>query len=368
MQLKEIRFGFSAALVLAASFGSALVGAEEVQIEAIRESINDATSDIILKWKGTELAAYFDIYVSDKSSAELNNSVAIAREVPASDLSWQTSNFDRVRPYFIITVAGSDQILAKTAVRLLPLEGGRNFRDIGGYRTEDGRVTKWGKVFRSGAMSGITADDYAFLDALRIQVVCDFRSVAERQQDPTDWKAGNIDYFSWDDVADVSSSVQTLVPSAEMNAGQMMAAGYPDYLVEHGEKYKQVLDSMLADEVPLAFNCSAGKDRAGMATALVLSVLGVPRDTIVHDYSLSDDYVDYMSVFASQFEDSDSPYHYLAQLPEDSLRALMASDPSYMEMALDEVERRYGSMQDFVRHEMGLSDRDIANLQQKLLE
>jgi len=153
-----------------------------------------------------------------------------------------------------------------------------------------------------------------------------------------------------------------------MSAGQLMAAGYPGYLLEHGEKYKQVLDSMLADEIPLAFNCSAGKDRAGMATALVLSILGVPRETIVRDYSLSDDYVDYMTEFAGQIADPESPYRYLAQLSEADLRSLMASDPQYMELALDEVERRYGSMLEFAQSEMGLTNQDVEILRNRLLE
>ena len=60
--------------------------------------------------------------------------------------------------------------------RLLPLEGGQNFRDLGGYRTRDGRTVRWGMLFRSGAMDGLTAADYAYLGKIGIRTVCDFRS------------------------------------------------------------------------------------------------------------------------------------------------------------------------------------------------
>ena len=60
--------------------------------------------------------------------------------------------------------------------RLLPLEGGQNFRDLGGYRTRDGRTVRWGMQFRSGAMNGLTAADYAYLGKIGIRTVCDFRS------------------------------------------------------------------------------------------------------------------------------------------------------------------------------------------------
>ena len=64
----------------------------------------------------------------------------------------------------------------RVAVRLLPLEGGRNFRDLGGYPTLDGRRVRWGRVFRSGMMANLTDADYDYLSALGIRVVCDFRS------------------------------------------------------------------------------------------------------------------------------------------------------------------------------------------------
>ena len=92
------------------------------------------------------------------------------------------------RPYFYLRA--SDGRGRRVAVRLLPLEGGRNFRDLGGYPAAGGRTVKWGRVFRSGMMANLTGADYDYLSALGIRVVCDFRSRTERGS-RTDPLAGN---------------------------------------------------------------------------------------------------------------------------------------------------------------------------------
>ena len=87
----------------------------------------------------------------------------------------------------------------RAANRVLPLEGGRNFRDLGGYETEDGRRVRWCRLFRSGAMARLTPSDYSYLSTLGIRVVCDFRSRAERADEPTRWLADPAPRFlAWD--------------------------------------------------------------------------------------------------------------------------------------------------------------------------
>jgi protein-tyrosine phosphatase len=74
--------------------------------------------------------------------------------------------------------------------RELPLEGGQNFRELGGYRTLDGRSVRWRLLYRSGSMHFLTAADYAYLEKLGIHTVCDFRDDHERSVEPSQWPAG----------------------------------------------------------------------------------------------------------------------------------------------------------------------------------
>ena len=92
------------------------------------------------------------------------------------------------RPYMLLRDAAGQQLVV--AERLLPLEGGNNFRDLGGYRTADGSHVIWGRLYRSAVMAGLTPDDFTRLGQLGITTVCDFRSTDERTREAVAWPAG----------------------------------------------------------------------------------------------------------------------------------------------------------------------------------
>lgn len=120
----------------------------------------------------------------------------------------------------------------------------------------------------------------------------------------------------------------------------------------------------------MAFNCSAGKDRAGIGAALVLTALGVPRETILQDYALSETYVDYMKEFseASTSEAADSPFAFLMQLPPEVLAPLLRSDPRYLETAFADLEAQHGSVINFIQQELDVTDSMLTDMRRTLLE
>lgn len=286
---------------------------------------------------------------------------------------------DAERRYFLLT--SEDGSEARVAVRLLPLEGGRNFRDIGGYTTEDGKTVKWGKVYRSGVMAGLTDGDYEYLSDLGITTVCDFREADERKSEPTDWRAGEIEYLTFapppPEVDGENSPIMAAYKNPEATPEDVraaMAAGYPGIAKNEAEGYTKMFDQLAAGNIPLAFNCSAGKDRAGTAAAVLLSALGVPRETVVYDYSLSDDYVDYMAEFmgdearAKAAEEGDeSPYAFLMKLPPDMVAPLMESNPIYIETTLDAMEKEHGSVLAYIQKEYDVTDEELASIRSALL-
>src|SRR5688500_11703535 len=83
--------------------------------------------------------------------------------------------------------------------RVLSFQGGCNFRDIGGYRTQHGSHTRWGKVYRTGVLTYFTADDHAPLTNLKVRAICDLRRAEEREREPTRWPHANVNALSWDD-------------------------------------------------------------------------------------------------------------------------------------------------------------------------
>jgi protein-tyrosine phosphatase len=263
----------------------------------------------------------------------------------------------------------------RTTSRVLPLEGGRNFRDLGGYETEDGRLVKWGRLFRSGAMARLTPSDYSYLSAFGIRVVCDFRSKAERADEPTRWLADPAPRFmAWDGTFQEDESPLIAALRAD-DASQEMVRDAMAELYRHipyvfADRYREVFEVLESGEAPLAFHCSAGKDRAGVAAALLLTALGVPRETIIEDYAMSDKVVDYMALIdaADPQRVSESSIAYLLQLPRELLAPILWSDPIYIVTMFDELEKNHGSAMAFIHDELGFTKEAVTSLRDQCLE
>ena len=240
--------------------------------------------------------------------------------------------------------------------RVLPLQGGRNFRDLGGYRTADGRTVKWGLLYRSGQMHDLTAADYAYLQKLGIRTVCDFRDTRERTGEPTLWPAGQKPKVLSDDYTlDVSAMKLPGDPTTWTHDQVVtaMTATYPQLLDQFNGQYRRMFAELLAGDVPLAFHCTAGKDRTGVAAALLLTALGVPRATVIEDYLLSNRHM------------APAPAHptgFWAKLSPEAARAFAGVDRRYIDAVFAVTDRHPGGTMGYLRDELGLGPSQIAKL------
>jgi len=250
--------------------------------------------------------------------------------------------------------------------RVVPLQGGRNFRDLGGYRTGDGRMVKWGMLYRSGSMTGLTADDYAALEKRGIRVVCDLRATAERQAEPVNWPhAGTPRVLADDYVMDNGQFLPKGDPSkvtGEQVRGAM-ASSYPRLLTQFNSQYRRMFGELLAGHAPLAFNCSAGKDRTGIGAALILTALGVPRETVIGDYMLSNQTLDPAKLMGGKAM-ANSPF---AALPPEALKLLVGVDRSYIEAAFAVIDAHQGGADGYLKDELGLGAGEIGLLRRLYL-
>lgn len=268
----------------------------------------------------------------------------------------------------------------KPRARLLPLEGGRNFRDLGGYPAADGRTVRWGQVYRAGSMINLTERDYRHLSGLGLRVVCDFRSNEERVDEPARWAAiPAIDYRTWDYSRDHGEAgYQSLAESLrqpDLTPEQVRVItieSYDDIVDRHKDRFREVFQRLAMGDVPLVFNCSAGKDRTGVAAALVLTALGVGRDDIVRDYALSDQVVDFEAeLFNTNLSDQarkDDLSNWVARTPMEVLRPLLRSDPAYIERAFLYLDSRYAGALGYIRTELGIDERALSCIRERLLE
>ena len=188
------------------------------------------------------------------------------------------------------------------------IDGAVNFRDLGGYRTQDGRVVRSGRVFRSGMMHHVTpAGLSALRDTLGVRTVVDLRNAQELSADGC---SPFEDYgIVWRNVAIGGETVMT--PEERQERFKAMAAGPVDWcesyirMSEHAPAAFRTFFELAADpaNAPLVFHCTGGRDRTGVAAALLLSSLGVDDETIARDYSLTGDLLQpHVDLFGRQME------------------------------------------------------------------
>ncbi len=260
------------------------------------------------------------------------------------------------------------------AARLLPLEGGRNFRDLGGYVTADGRRVRGGRLYRSGVLTYLTAADHRLLADKGIRVICDLRTQHERQREPSQWPDASAVQLVWDYDPRHTSLRNYLDADAELTAEAMrdcMLKLYRHLPTLLRPQFAALFAQLAADKTPALFHCSAGKDRTGIAAALILSLLGAPRATIVADYALTNDCIDLEEHLQRRHGSSLGVGDNLALFPHldrATRRPLIDASPDYLLAALGQIEEDLGSVDNYLREDLGVSA-DVANrIRANLLE
>ncbi|HEY2213542.1 MAG TPA: tyrosine-protein phosphatase [Acidimicrobiales bacterium] len=165
---------------------------------------------------------------------------------------------------------------------MIQLEGAVNFRDLGGYETVDGQRTRWRVLFRADGLGELTEPDLAMMAQLGIRTVVDLRSGYEVENSRFNVDAHPVDFHHFPFI-DALPDVQEW----DRRPG-LLAAQYKEMLVDAMPQIRSALAVLAGPEAhPAVFHCTAGKDRTGLLSALLLSLLGVPEDVVVADYALS---------------------------------------------------------------------------------
>lgn len=244
--------------------------------------------------------------------------------------------------------------------RVVALEGGSNFRDLGGYATGEGGHVREGMIYRSAAMSRFTPADFATVRRLGIHAVYDLRSTEERAREPVSWPQDMAMTVLSDEYRLNLDTLTTPLRQPGVDAARAraaMTAFYREIPFTYAGAYRRLFAQLLAGNAPLVFNCSAGKDRTGVAAALLLTALGVPRETVIADFLQSSRHFRYQS-------DREEPAQakFWEAMPPGVLDAVAGVDRAYLEAAFDAIERRPGGLDAYYARELGLSPADMAAL------
>lgn len=262
------------------------------------------------------------------------------------------------------TAAHTDPVTTRT--REIALAGGDNFRDIGGYRTKDGHSIAWGKLYRSASVGRYTADDQALVRKLGVGSIIDLRSTRERQADKTPWmQDSGLGYWARDYDLSGGNLGALFAKGTTLDAGTMrgvMIQGYRGFPKEQAASYRMLFDRLLTSDKAVIVNCTAGKDRTGVGVALVLSALGVPYDTIMEDYLLSNSTLDMEALRADAGMNAA-----MSALPADVAKPLLGVERAYLDAAFDQIRKDYGDVDTYLARELGVDSKALQRLRKQML-
>ena len=241
------------------------------------------------------------------------------------------------------------------------IDGESNFRDLGGYEAADGRRVRWGAVYRSGGLSRLTDAGVEDLAGLSLKVVCDFRSDEEREVYPSRLPADDPPAVAHLGIRPKEGAqMRDLVLSGKAKPEDVAAAYrsiYRAYVLDHAAQYADLFRYLGdAGSFPLVFHCAAGKDRTGVAAALILTALGVPRETILADYLLTNDVWRYRGGGG------------VDTVPQELRETFVAARRDYLEAALGAVHEVHGTVDAYLRDALGVSESARGRLRDHLLE
>ncbi|WP_030676980.1 tyrosine-protein phosphatase [Streptomyces cellulosae] len=254
------------------------------------------------------------------------------------------------------------------------LTGVRNFRDVGGLPTVDGRRVRYGVLFRSGHLAHATEDDAAFLSSLGLHTIFDFRNAADQRLEGPDVELPGVRNVNLP-LTDPAHGAEfwTMVRDGETDqlreilgdgkAANRMIASYRMIIKERTAEHSRVLRELAEDSLPVLMHCAAGKDRAGLSVAVTLLVLGVEREAIVADYLESN--AKHRRYKVRRSGGSSSAYS-----PEvmELLSPLFEARVEYLTAAFETIDETWGSVGAYLEKGLGVTPEIRERLRERLLD
>ncbi len=317
-----------------------------------------AQGQLLVRWQNT---APVDVIEADGTDVAKGKVIARANARGALELPAPA----HARPYFFLKDT-RDQTVVTVAERVLPLDQGSNFRDLGGYSAGDGKHVRWGLLFRSGATPLLSDADQAEIAGLGLQQMIDLRSSEERQLAPS--RIAGVPYTA------VGYSFGAIMPKGAFTP----ETGYPAMIDLLEPQLRVLFATLLRKQAPVVTNCSAGQDRTGIASAILLSALGVPREVIIKDYLLSTQYrhpeYEMPAIDPAQFPGNPAATMFAHYRPADGKPVpkpaplLTAGGTPFLTFALADIERRWGSMDSYLEKQLGVGPPERRQLRRDYLE
>lgn len=241
----------------------------------------------------------------------------------------------------------------------LDFDGIENFRDFGGYPTVCGAGLRRGRLYRSGHHHLATDADLARLSALRVAAIADLRQPTERTREPSRrWAGFDAEVIESDAVSDTPDWVENL-HTAGLDGDWWYQSTLSHYRLHafeprHVQVFRRLFEAIASGRGAVVIHCAAGKDRTGVACALIHQVAGVPREHMIEDYLLTNDET---RLQRKMIHTGDFVEKVTGRRPTDeALRVAVQAFPAYLDAFFDSIRERCGSIEDYLSQVLGLDE------------
>ena len=332
----------------------------------IKAAVKRQEEQLVITWEGEGLGNVAVYMSQDPDFAE--SEASLIGSSADGQYAVEVSRDDRV--YFILK--GENGARIRVAERVITMDSLTNFRDLGGYLTEDGKRTKWGKLLRSAALDSVTDRDVALLQKMGLKTVIDYRTTPEVADHPDRQIEGVVNRrISPMENPNATNTLDTN-QSRQMKSAEdaiAMLTGINKMLAGDAycnSVYREVMNVVLAPaQVPFIQHCTSGKDRVGAGSATILLALGVPRETILEDYMLSNENQISANKLGSGVSSAGT------EITPEMLKmfaALTKVHKEYLEAFFATIDAKFGGTEGYLKQGLGLTDEDLARVKELYLE
>jgi protein-tyrosine phosphatase len=258
---------------------------------------------------------------------------------------------------FSISLLQINAQVSDSSWREVKLQGAVNFRDLGGYKTKEGKTVKMGLLYRSAALNTLTDADVVKIAALNIKYDFDFRGPYEVKTAPDKIPAGTMRISLPAGSENVGDSNYMKNMGRYMKSDSFLISFYT-VLTPFKDRYMPLFDSLISNKnaSPILFHCTAGKDRTGIAAALILYALGVNEETIFNDYEATNYYR--RNENAKAIAQMTKYYG----MDEKVASSMMGAKKEYIQSTFTTIKAQYGTIDNYLEKVMGLNAKKIKQL------
>ena len=316
----------------------------------------------IVKW---ETKPAIEGYVKVFASTDPDDIPEI-RPVATANIAdqWATVVTDDPAKRHYYTLLFNDKYRVRVATRNVNVPDVQNFRDLGGYPVyARHKQVRWGMLYRSAQIDLTQPATRDKLNNLGIRTLIDLRDTSEYSRTTSDTLPGqprvvHIPIHAGN-LADILTGIDR--ESIQSDTVYRIVERINRHIVAvHASDFRRMFDTLLdEDNYPAVIYCTTGKGRTGIASALILSALGVNEEDIMDDYNLSNRYFDIPAATSYAYD--------LPTRSQEAITTVYSAREGFLNAAKDEIERTYGSVDDYLRRAVGLEKEDLKQLRKILL-